>query len=275
MKKEKNNSTVSQTRDSFPVRMKWFFFRIFKGSLFLFCIIVSIWFGYRLHYFLFESPFFRIKKIEAPGISEEFREEILHYARLDDLDQNYHNLLKYNVRFLKKQLQSMPKLRSVRIIKDYPSTLRILVLPRKAVFLITGNGLFLADSEGVVMQKVKPGELKGVILPVISGLQEANIKPGMLIEEEAFFKALDIQAAFKKHNEDLHEKLSELNLNGQGDITAIFVGGTEIRFGRKDPLKRLPDLDAFIKKYTSSHRKLKGFKYVDLRFNKQIVYALR
>jgi cell division septal protein FtsQ len=275
MKKEKKNPPVSESRESFPVRVKWFFFRIFKGILFLLCIVISLWFGYRLHYFLFESPFFRIKSVEVPGVSEELKDEILHYVRLDDLDQNYHNLLKYNVRFLKRQLQSMPKLRSVRIIKDYPSTLRILAQSRRAVSLISGNGLFLADSEGVIMQSVKPDQLKGFIFPVITGLQETGMKPGMLIGNEAFFKALDIQAAFLKHNDDLYEKLSELNLNAQGDITAVFVGGTEIRFGRKDPLKRLPDLDAFMEKFTSPNRSLEGFKYVDLRFNKQIVYALR
>ncbi|MBN1902071.1 cell division protein FtsQ/DivIB [Candidatus Sumerlaeota bacterium] len=275
MKKEKKNSESNRNRDPFGIRVKWFFFRIFKVVLFGLCVVFSIWFGYRLHYFLFESPFFRIKKVEVAGVSEELQEEILHFIHLDDLENNYYNLLKYNVNALNRHLQTMPKLRSVRIIKDYPSTLRILAQPRKAISLISANGLFFADSEGVIMQKVQPCQLKGVVFPVITGLQETNIEPGTKIGEEAFFKALDIQGAFLKHNEILYDKLSEMNLNPQGDITAVFIGGAEIRFGRKDPLKRLPELDAFMKKFISPNMTLEGFRYVDLRFNKQIVYALR
>jgi cell division septal protein FtsQ len=275
MKKEKKNSQVAVARESFPVRVKWFFFRIFKLALFIVCIVLSLWFGYRLHYFLFESPFFRIKKVEVPGVSEELKDEILHHVQLDDLENNYYNLLRYNVKYLNRRLEDMPKLRSVRIIKDYPSTLRILAQPRKAVSLISANGLFFADSEGVVMQRINPDQLKGFVFPVITGLQDTDIKPGTRIADEAFFKALDIQAAFLKHNEKLYDTLSEMNLNAKGDITAIFMGGTEIRFGRHDPLKRLPDLDAFMKKYASPGKSLEGFKYVDLRFTKQIVYAMR
>jgi len=273
-KKKKLNKTVAP-KDPFPIRVRQFFIGALKITVFTGGIIFSIWFGYRLHYFLFQSPFFRLKNVEIPGVPNSLKNEMILYAGLNDLSKVNHNLLKFRVGRLKKKLLQMPKLRSVDVKKDYPSTLRILAHPRKAVVLVAGKGLFLADAEGVIMEKVKPVDLKDFYLPVITGLNEQKVNPGSVIKHETFFKALDIQATLSRHCEKLYEQLSELNVSGRGNITAVLEGGTEIRFGRRDFLKRLPDLDAFLDKYSSSFRNVDQFKYVDLRFHKQIVYALR
>jgi len=273
--RDKDTSKMSGKRDPFPVRMKRMFSMLFKFLILIPGVILSLWLGYRLHYFLFLSPFFQLRKVEVLGVSDELNGEILENVRMDHLGLHYYNLLKLRVGPLRDRLQTMPRLRTVRIYKDYPSILRILVQPRKGMILVAGKGLFLADSEGMIMEKVKPEKIKEYCFPVVTGLKEEEIAPGKIIKEEAFFKALDIQAGLLKHRYELYDRLSEFNLNARGDITAVFQGGTEIRFGRKNPLDKLPDLDAFITKYAPGNQDLTTFKYVDLRFNKQIVYALR
>ena len=272
----KDPEKSSGQRDPFGVRVRRGFLYAFKTLLLLLCIVISIWFGYRLHFFLFESPYFRLTKVEVPGLSDELAEELLDFARLDDLEHRQYNLLRMSTGKLEKQLKAMPKLRFVEIYKDYPDTLRILSHPRKAVVLLAGNGLYLADSEGMIMERLTPEKRKEVVFPVITGISDDRIRTGEMIRKESFFKALDIQAALNKHCDRLYRLLSELHLHPHGGITAIFVGGTEVRFGRKNPLARLPELDAFMRSGLAVPRyKLEGLRYIDLRFKEQIVYALQ
>jgi len=275
MGKEKDTTKASGKRDPFPVRIKRICFTLLKVFILLPGVCLSVWLGYRLHYFLFESPFFHLRRVEILGVSEELSIKILEQINMDNLELHYYNLLKLRLGPLRDRIQTMPTLRTVSVYKDYPSVLRILVQPRRGVILIAGKGLFLADSEGMVMEKLRPEKMKDYCFPVVTGLQEEEIAPGKTIGEEAFFKALDIQAALLRHSYELYDQLSEFNLNARGDITAIFNGGTEIRFGRKNPLDKLPDLDAFMTKYAPLKKNLSAFRYVDLRFHKQIVYALR
>jgi len=262
-------------RDPFPVRVKRFFVNLCKTLFFLVCVFISLWFGYRLHFFLFESPYFQVNEVKIPDVSTELKEEILESTGLDEVDQVPLNLVKLRVGTLKRKIREMPKIRTAQVFKKYPSTLRILVQPRKCAVIVSGESLFLADAEGVIMEHLEHPGRKSLKLPVVTGLPRESIAPGALIRDPAFFKALDVKAALEKHNEKLYEKLSELNINPRGNITAVFEGGTEIRFGRKDPLYRLPELEAFMKKYAPSMKGLDRFEYLDLRFQRQIVYSMR
>ncbi len=275
MMKKRHKYPVGGRREPFPVRVQLMVFGLFKGLFFLICLFASVWLGWRLHYFLFQSPYFRLKKVEVMGISPALAEEALKYACLDDLKGHNYNLLKLRLGVLKRRLMKLPKLRTVQLHKEYPSTLRILAQPRKAVVIVAGDGLFLADSDGVVMERLSPEKRKSVDFPIITGIPEKDVAPGKVIQTSSFFKALDIQAALIRHCDKLYAKLSEMHLGQHGTITAIFERGTEVRFGRKDALRRLPELHAFIEKYASGGRNLQNFRFVDLRFNKQIVYALR
>ncbi len=169
----------------------------------------------------------------------------------------------------------MPQIRQARIFKEYPNTLRIEAQPRKPVIIISAGRLFLADSEGMVIERLSADKRTEYLLPVLTGLPENNIKSGAVIKSDVFFKALDLQSTIAKQCEPLYEQMSELNINPRDEIIAIFKGGTEIRFGRKDGWERLPELEAFLSQYASSSKELSKFKYVDMRFQKQIVYALR
>lgn len=267
----------TQQNSSEPV---WFRFRRhlwFTGKLLVVLTVITaaVFLGYRLHYFLVRSPYFRLTTVTIPGVSGELREEILEYAGLDNLNVKNYNLLKLRTNNLTSRISGMPKLHGVWVYKDYPSTLKILVHTRKPSVIVSGDGLYLADLEGMIMEPLTPEIRKEYDFPIITGLPGEKVRPGNRIEEETFFKALDIQSAFLRHSGRLYDKLSELNLNARGEITAVFDGGTEIRFGRKEPLKRLPELEAFLNKYASRHNGLENFRYVDLRIRKQIVYALR
>ena len=271
-KKKKTEKNVSD-----PL---WFRFRRrlwLAGKILVLLAVVTaaVFLGYRLHYFLIRSPYFRLTTVEIPGVSDELRNEILKYAGLDELDRKNYNLLKLRTGNLTSRISGMPKLHGVWVYKDYPSSLKILVHTRKPSIIVSGDGLYLADSEGMIMEPLTPVKRKDFDFPIITGLPGETVRPGNRIEVETFFKALDIQSAFLRHSGRLYDKLSELNLNARGEITAVFEGGTEIRFGRKEPLKRLPELDAFLEKYATQHNSLENFQYVDLRFRKQIVYALR
>ncbi len=236
---------------------------------------IAIFLGYRLNFYLFESPSFRVAKVEVFGLNPEQKRALLQSAKLDCLDKQNYNLFRLRADCLRKQIESMPQIRQARIFKEYPNTLRIAAQPRKPVIIISAGRLFLADSEGMVIERLSADKRTEYLLPVLTGLPENNIKSGAVIKSDVFFKALDLQSTIAKQCERLYEQMSELNINPRDEIIAIFKGGTEIRFGRKDVLERLPELEAFLSQYASSSKELSKFKYVDMRFQKQIVYALR
>ena len=275
MKKKRERYIAGERRKPFPVRVRRAIIGFFKGLVLLICLFASIWLGWRLYYFLFQSPYFRLKEIKVKGVSPQLSAEALKYAGLDDVKGHYYNLLRLRVGALRRRLIKFPKLRTVEIHKEYPSTLRILAQPRKAVCIVLGDGLFLADSDGVIIERLESDKREDVNFPIITGIPQEEVKPGNVIKSSTFFGALDIQAALIQHCDRLYAKLSEMHLGAQGEITAIFEGGTEVRFGRKDALRRLPELHAFVEKYAAGGRNLKSFRYVDLRFKKQIVYALK
>lgn len=236
---------------------------------------VAILLGYRLNYYLFESPSFRVTKVEVFGLNPELKSALLQCAKLDRLDKQYYNLFRLRPDCVRRQMESMPQIRQARIIKEYPNTLRIAAQPRKPVVIVSAGCLFLADSEGMIMERLRADKRAEYVFPIMTGLPDENIKVGSVIKSEVFFKALDLQSTLAKQCEPLYEQMSEMNINPRGEIVAIFKGGTEIRFGRRDVLERLPELDAFLSQYASSSKELTKFKYVDMRFQKQIVYALR
>ena len=261
--------------ESFRVRVH----RVARISLKIAALVtgaaIAILLGYRLNYYLFESPSFRVTKVEVIGLNPELKAALLQCAKLDCLDRQYHNLFRLRPDCLSRQMESMPQIRHVRIFKEYPNTLRIAAQPRKPVVIVSAGDLFLSDSEGMVMERLRAIKRPEYRFPIITGLPEENIKVGTPIKSEVFFKALDLQSTLAKQCEPLFDQMSEMNINPRGEIVAVFKGGTEIRFGRKDVLERLPELDAFLVQYASSSRDLSKFKYVDMRFQKQIVYALR
>lgn len=250
--------------------------RVFvKITLLLVVSILAILLGYRLHYFLFVSPYFRVTRVEMLGVSPEVKTEALKFAELDKLEKRSYNLFRLNTSRIRRTLMNMPKIRVVEVYKEYPNTLRILAQPRKPIILILGYGLYIADSEGVIIDNLAPEKRKEFKFPVMTGIPSEEVRVGGVIKSPVFFKAIDLQSAMAKQCEGLYEQLSELNLNDRGEITAIFNGGTEIRFGRHEVLERLPELEAFLNQHSPSLKEFKKFQYVDLRFQKQIVYALR
>ena len=274
-KKKKDKKEEAASQDAFPIRFKRYCMTALKAGGVILLVAVVGFLGYRFHYFICESSYFRLKKVEVLGVDQELKDEIVHYIFLHNLDEKKYNLIRLKLDPLRNKLQKMPKLRKVELYKDYPSTLKIVAQPRKGVILISGDGIYLSDADGVIMERLDVKEAAQKQFPVITGLPEHSVRIGSRIKESAYFKALDIRSALFRHTGLLYDRLSEMNIGPHGEINIVFEGGAEVRLGRKRPLFRLPELDAFLEEYAPSRRGLNKFQYVDLRFDKQIVYTLR
>ncbi|HPB32488.1 MAG TPA: cell division protein FtsQ/DivIB [Candidatus Sumerlaeota bacterium] len=275
MSRKRTEQEKTILRDEIYVRLRRIFSWTLRILTILFALSLAMFLGWRLHFFLLRSSYFRLTSVETPGLDEDLRNDLLAFTELNDLKKKEYNLLKYRTSWFHDKIARMPLVRAVQVHKVYPGTLKVMAYPRKPAILVAGNGLYLADSEGMIMGPLRPSKQAEYNFPIITGLPETEVRVGHVIEQEAFFKALDIQSAMKRHSGRLYDSLSELNINGRSEITAVFEKGTEVRFGRRDPLNRLPELDAFLARYSPGRDGLARYKYLDMRFQKQIVYLTR
>ncbi len=184
----------------------------FSGFIiFLLCVIVM-----ELVFHFFVSPSVLIDKVVVtadPGFiySDDF---LIKKAGLGSADTFF--TVKPGV--IEKRLMLIPAIRSVSVIKKFPSVLKIDIVSRVPVglFLISnGSGIVpsLIDREGVLF--LTGYNAKYVDLPIISGLEFPEIKDGMRMPK-ALCSFLEDMDSIKRSSPDLYRIISEIKFIKKG-----------------------------------------------------------
>lgn len=170
---------------------------------------------------------------------------------------------------MQRDIATHPFIKEVIVERDLPATLKISIVERTPLAIISRPGMHYIDEEGVVLPHSISREVFD--LPLLTGSLPQEIVVGQTLNHPDVRQALAILSVAKAVNKELYHLISEVRLRNGGDLVLYASEeGVPIIFGRDHLAEKLAKLEAFWKdvmRERGAHR----LEYVDLRFDDQVV----
>src|SRR5438477_3344866 len=158
-------------------------------------VVLGLRFGAK--HFFFENPDYQLSQIETQTDGTLQRDQILKTAELRDGV----NIFSVNLARVRDQLQQLPQVDEVQVIRKLPGEIDIKIVERKPIAWITSDKqisdpfasdvAFLVDARGVLMKEKKLlPEYLG--LPLITGCTSESLEPGKIVESFEAKAALEL-----------------------------------------------------------------------------------
>ena len=176
-----------------------------------------------------------------------------------------------NLAAVKKEFESHPYVAKADVKYDGVDCIEVNLFEKdiKAT-VIKNNKLKLITNNFEVLPFYQKTVIKNI--PVISHMN-FNVKNenNVLNKDDKIIQAFEIIDAIKIINEELFEKLSEINLTNGGNVILTFKGITcPVILGNEDTVERLYALNELLKKKSVSDGLLKNLEYIDIRYSNKI-----
>ncbi len=255
-------------------------------SIFLIVCILGLlgWGGWTFYAFLFLSDYFEIRSVtikladdrstEIRDVSDPYRQQVVGEIReiLSEKGLDRGNLLSLDTRLVCNYAQTHGRVRRAVAHKRYPSELQVEIEIRRTEALpLAGRDILAVDREGVVAQILTTQSPEAVQFPYITGLKFEAPLPGERIESESLTKGLLLLSSLRSQAPVLAGKISDIHFDATGNLTLNLRGGTEIRFGKEDPIRKMPALETFL----SRKGQPELFAYIDLRVEGEVAAMSR
>ncbi|MBN1866434.1 cell division protein FtsQ/DivIB [Candidatus Sumerlaeota bacterium] len=245
-------------------RIARFFGRFFLALLVLAGLAALGWLGWLFHGFLFRSDFFALKDIEIDGADPRVEYRIRNALCREALHTG--NVLRLDSKKIQEAAESISKVKSVRVRKRYPGRIRISVEQRYAVALVLSDPLLAVDSEGVVIEELLTRHSQASEFPYLTGFQVGRPRLGERLKSESLTTGLTLISYLRDRSPALLSKVSEVHFDEEKGLTLVLKGGTEVRFGRDDPLSAMIRFETFAQEMGP----LEQYRYIDLRFGESV-----
>jgi cell division septal protein FtsQ len=228
--------------------------------------------------FFSEAPYFKLSRLQVEGVADPVAEELR--GIVETAAASSRNMLNLDTGELQRLIAAHPRIRNFQFEKLYPDTLLIRATEREPAAIVSADGFYLVDREGFVMEQLRAATLRKHDLPYVTGIPNDQIQPGEKIYNSRVLWALDLIRVLHDRNPDLYAKCSEVNLSADPvtyteNISVQLKGGTQVRFGDKNPIEKLPSLEFFLKMQQEQNADPFALAYIDLRFKDQIVFMDR
>lgn len=251
-----------------PSRMARLMRRLLLSCIALVFCSTAGYCAWSLHHFIYQSGYFEIREIRIEGASDELKEEARAWLA-KRLARTSDNLCQVSKRALEVQLGLLPRAKAVQVTKVYPGTLKVQFLAERAPVIIAQlEEPYLMDEDGVLLAKVNPAKIHDLRLPILTGIHRSYHRPGERIKQERLDDVLETVRHIREHEPTLHRMISEWNVNGRSEITAILNTCTEVRFGERRPIDLLDKLITGLEQ----EKELENAQYIDLRMDRRLVY---
>ena len=201
------------------------------------------------------SDVFILRDVEVTGAKKTSPEEIeaLVYA-------SQKNTLKVDLKQVKLRLESHPWIQSAILWRELPGTIRIHILERKPVAIVSTGNLYLVDSDGHIIQSLGNAS-EFSTLPVITGItdvsNEVQIRASLNFVEMVARDPVIFRQISEFHYYDNHNTIIYL----RGYSFGLLVS----KDGILPMIKKFADYSTFMKDHFSNQ------KLIDLRYERQII----
>ncbi|KAA3612101.1 MAG: hypothetical protein DWQ05_19050 [Calditrichaeota bacterium] len=230
-------------------------------SLILIFLNLSVW--------IQDNHAFSVKKVLISGTSLLDAEDIIKAA---DIDPASH-ILEADVKSVTRKLEILPQIKNVRVSRIFPSSIRIQVEERNPVALIIDNGIWGVDAEGMLLPRFRSRH--GLDYPVIVSENLQRHNPGERIDNARVLQLVSFLGILKESNASVYSLISELSWNEIEGLRILTVRrNVPVLFGQSSHLEKCKKL-ATAWQYLSVKNRLDSIKYLDLRFQNQIIIKKR
>ena len=209
----------------------------------------------------FDNPDYRLTNISVQTDGTLHRDAVLKTA---DLREGV-NIFSVNLGKVQEQLQTLPQVDEVQIVRTMPSSIEIKITERKPVAWITsgkelGNpfgtdGAFLVDARGVLMREKKLlPEYLG--LPVIVGCSSESLESGKVVETFEAKAALELLRLSTGSLMQTRFQVREIDVSKGYCLVVTDKNHTRVTFGFDNLEAQLQRLEQFLVYTDDSNREL-------------------
>jgi cell division septal protein FtsQ len=226
-------------------------------------LCLGVYFGARAgaKRFFLENPDYQLSRIEVQTDGTLQREQILQTADVHEGE----NIFAVNLARAHDQLQQLPQVDEVQIVRKLPAEIDIKVIERKPIAWITGekqvadpfasDAAFLVDGRGVLMKEKKLlPEYLG--LPLISGCASESLEPGKIVESFEAKAALELLRLSTRSFMQTRFQIREIDVSKGYCLVVTDKNHTRVTFGFDDLDTQLQRLEQFLIYSDDSKREL-------------------
>lgn len=169
-----------------------------------------------------------------------------------------------------KVIEKHPYVKAARVSKHYPNTIHVEIIERNPIAYLKTDPMIFLDNEGFVLPNEE--ENKHINLPILTNINpDKNLYPvGGKVMSQKVLKCISLLAEINNQYENLYENISEIRISSDEEVEIILSDEpTHIYFGNENIEERIKHLIKFSK--LLKPKILSDFKYLDMRFDNQII----
>jgi len=216
---------------------------------------------YGAKHFFFENPDYQLSQIEVQTDGTLQRDQVLKAADLREGG----NIFSVNLAHVRDQLQQLPQVDEVQVIRKLPGEIDIKIVERKPIAWITSDKqisdpfasdvAFLVDARGVLMKEKKLlPEYLG--LPLITGCASESLEPGKTVESFEAKAALELLRLSTASFMQTRFQIREIDVSKGYCLVVSDKNHTRVTFGFDNLDAQLQRLEQFLVYADDSKRDL-------------------
>jgi cell division protein FtsQ len=214
---------------------------------------------------LLTTPRLAVRSIQVEGVTRVSAEEVLATA---DLPLGT-NMLRVDPGAIRARVETLPQIRNVEIIREFPGRVTILVEERRPFTLIHAGRLHWMDEEARLLGEER--EAVSPPVPIISGLTEEELTSMRSAPGPKAQAAMTLVRTLMRSSSSLLAEISEIDMSRREGPVLYTVDGIEVRLGSEQWEERLARLEGVLDQLAIQDGKSGTITAVDLRFRDQVV----
>jgi cell division septal protein FtsQ len=202
-------------------------------------------------HFFFENPDYQLSQIDIQTDGTLQRDQILKSAEL----REGVNIFSVNLARVRDQLQQLPQVDEVQVIRKLPGEIDIRIVERKPIAWITSDKqisdpfasdvAFLVDARGVLMKEKKLlPEYLG--LPLITGCTSESLESGKIVESFEAKAALELLRVSTASFMQTRFQIREIDVSKGYCLVVSDKNHTRVTFGFDNLESQLQRLEQFL-----------------------------
>jgi len=179
------------------------------------------------------------------------------------------NILRSDLKNYKEEILKLDHIIDCKVSRQFPSTVNVIVYEREPIALINSDELIILDSEGICL----PVEYCDMSLPILTNFKaNPELYPkGFKTASNNVMTSVQLMKYTKDNFSNIYDKISEFVFNEDSEYEAILKNGkTRIMLGTSKLSTKMKYLNSFQESF-DGEREITDYKYIDLRFNNQII----
>jgi cell division protein FtsQ len=214
---------------------------------------------------LLTTPRLAIRTVQVEGATRVPAEEILATA---DIALGT-NILRVDPAAIRARVETLPQIRNVEIIREFPDRLTILVEERRPFTLVHAGRLHWLDEEARLLGEER--EAVAAPVPIISGLSEEELIGMRRAPGPKARAAMTLVRTLMRSSSGLLAEISEIDMSRRDGPVLYTLDGIEVRLGTEQWEERLARLEGVLAQLATEDGKAGSIAAVDLRFRDQVV----